>query len=146
MLKPYPLLFALICCLISIPAMPADKKPLHLVKGYDPVFDDIIITAFDSEENEAGIITFNTFASMIYQLHIYPDYQKQGIGSLLLNKAIKKMGPEGPDIQLTAFESAIPFYQKHGAIIDENSPEETIEDFSHQLVRARRMLIRRTAL
>jgi GNAT superfamily N-acetyltransferase len=54
----------------------------------------------------------------IYSIYVLPEYQRQGIGSQLIQSAFKWLGNEAPILLNVASynQKAINFYQKHGFV------------------------------
>jgi len=95
------------------------KDELHSFEGHlnfvtrHLVNTDQVFLAIEGETDKVvGIIAFDS--EWINQLYVDVNYQNSGIGSLLLNRALKAI--PGP-VQLHTFEvnkNAQLFYEKHG--------------------------------
>lgn len=61
------------------------------------------------------VLTDGVMHAMIYEMIVHPDYQGQGIGSVILDLLVTKCKTAGiRDIQLFAAKGKAPFYRKHG--------------------------------
>jgi len=106
----------------------SEKGLFEAMFGKDSFVSGLI--AFDSETPVAYALFYPTFSSFRGQKSVYledifitKEYRNHGIGNNLLREiaiAGKKMGAVRMDFQvLKSNESAIAFYKKHGALIDE---------------------------
>ena len=88
----------------------------------EELFSSIIKSYFSVSAYESGrligfgrVISDGILHAMIYEMIVYPEYQKQGIGSKILNMLLKKcLDSNIRDIQLFCAKGKLKFYEKHG--------------------------------
>ena len=76
-----------------------------------------VLSAFDSDKliGFGRVIADGVHHALIVDIIVHPQYQNKGVGTLLLEKLVKKCKEENiRDIQLFAAADKYGFYEKHG--------------------------------
>lgn len=89
------------------------KNILHSMIKNDMEYGLLIFYGMVEEDRIIGVVGFEPSCSRISYLYVSPKYQKQGIGSRLLDTAIYHL--QGFDsVSLKAHHDAVEMYEKYG--------------------------------
>ncbi|MGD8545235.1 MAG: GNAT family N-acetyltransferase [Candidatus Bathyarchaeota archaeon] len=76
-----------------------------------------IFLVFETDDKVVGIIRGNYDGSraIIHQLSVHPQYQRQGIGTALVNEVVRMFRErDAPTVSATVIEESLLFWQKNG--------------------------------
>lgn len=103
---------------VDLPLAPLsrEKREIELLIKYNP--DTCLVIKENAKIIGTILGAFNGRRAWIHHLAIDPEYQKKGLGSILLNKTEKKLSKKGATkillyISLDNLKVA-PFYEKNG--------------------------------
>ena len=105
--------------LIGLVRRPPHKVNLALQNSYSILTLSIKTNQYNKLIGFARVISDHAFNATIWDMAIHPNYQKQGLGSIVIGKLIQELRYLGIDtITLFADSQSIKFYNKLGFLTD----------------------------
>jgi putative acetyltransferase len=93
------------------------KRP----EGYVPVIKTRDFFVATADERVVGFSEFNPETSEVAAVYVHPEFTGQGVGRALLEHAEAAALARGATrLHLSSSLNAVPFYEKHGYVVDKH--------------------------